>query len=90
MFVCICTGACVCECNIVSAWLRAWECVSMFVCMYVYASVHAHVRMCSRVRMCVCGRARVTACACTCVNAYYASFYHRIDVIENMQHSLIN
>ena len=56
--------------------------------MFVQMCVRAHVRMCANVCVRVSGRAPVPACAC--VNARYASFYHRIYVIANMKNSLIN
>ena len=54
----------------VSAWLRAWECVSMFVRMYlcvcVRARASANVSVCANAwvwvaRVRVCGRSRVPA-----------------------------
>ena len=73
------------------------------LCVHLCVRMCVHECVCTRVcqsNMCACGCAhiiahgRVPACTCLiCVNACYASFYHRIYkfyVIANIKHSLNN
>ena len=77
----------------VSAWLRAWKCVSLFVRMYVYACVRMHARMCSCVRMCACGcavvRVRLRARDRVLMHVILASIIVYMYVIANLKHTLI-
>ena len=55
-------------------------CVRAYVHVCMCACACAYVFVCVNVCVRVCGRTRVTAFACTFVNACYASIYHRIYV----------
>ena len=93
MLACECVCVCVCVC--VSLWLRALVCVCVCVLLCVgpmrpSVCLRARVRMYVRagVRSSVCTRAYV--CTCDNVGLCYASVYHRIYVIANIKHSVIN
>ena len=102
MYVCVCVCVHACMCARLLAWEGVRICMSMYLC--VGACVHECVRV--TVLVCLCGAfeyvcangcscgwriyVHVSVCMRICVNACYVCFYHRMCVIANIKHSLIN